>query len=173
MNQTEGKNTATSGKHSGIVLSEHMGNTITECNLAQKNATQSAVDFIFNELFHKANGKTEPVMLSFSYHLADTIYKLNIPLILLVPIPFMQISNSDISFYVNFTNKKHSNNSYEVRLSESTEQLKKKSNRVEGYDVRNNIRVNIRSTLSDMPGGMARLLEVINSNCASIRTIDQ
>lgn len=89
------------GKERPLWLTEVMRKTLTDCTEAQHVAMQQSLELFERTLFTHDDGRTEPVMVSFSLQMNGRDCTLRIPLLALVPLPFMQISQANLDFYVN------------------------------------------------------------------------
>lgn len=77
---------------------------------AQTQAAMTSVDFIKAVGFKTVNGETEPIMVTFSYFRdvpnpekpGETMpkkFELDVPILTIVPIPFLRIEETDIDFH--------------------------------------------------------------------------
>ena len=89
------------GKERPLWLTEVMRKTLTDCTEAQHVAMQQSLELFERTLFTHDDGRTEPVIVSFSLQMNGRDCTLRIPLLALVPLPFMQISQANLDFYVN------------------------------------------------------------------------
>ena len=88
----------------------------------------------------------------------------------LVPLPFLQIDNANLSFFVSIMSSKTNRlQGLKVSLSPSNKQLEESA--VSQYDLRNNIRVEIKAEAQQPSPGLARLLQIAAANGMSIRPL--
>ena len=134
-------------KHDNFWLSEMMRNTLSVCNAEQQKATEMAMEIIGREAFCNNGERSEPVMVAFALQMNGQSYTMRVPLLSLVPLPFLQIDNANLSFFVSI-------------MSSKTQ-----------YDLRNNIRVEIKAEAQLPSPGLARLLQIAAANGMSIRPL--
>lgn len=152
-------------------LHDVMCQTLTDCVKAQRQATERSLELIEHTAFHATGDRSEPIMVSFSLQMDGEPYTLRVPLLMLVPLPFLQISQADLTFYVNvMSDKCYPQQKIKVRLSPSNEDLEDLQR---SEYVRNNIRVNIKAYADAPTGGMARLLQLAGTRCLRIRKVDE
>ena len=153
-------------------LSDIMCNTLTDCIEAQHETLEKSLDLIERTAFHATDNGSEPVMVSFSFQQDGKNHTLRVPLLVLVPFPFLQISQADLSFFVSImSSNTHQLKGLKVRFSPSNHLLAE--SRQEKSDVRNNIRVNIKAVAAAPSNGMSRLLQIAGSNGMRIRKADE
>lgn len=153
-------------------LSDIMRKTLTDCVEAQHETLEKSLDLIERTAFRATDKGSEPVMVSFSFQLDGKLHMLRVPLLVLVPLPFLQISQADLSFFVTImSSNTHQLKGLKVRFSPSN--LLLTESRQERCDVRNNIRVNVKAVAEAPSGGMLRLLQIAGSNGMRIRINDE
>ena len=153
-------------------LSDVMRKTLADCVEAQHETLEKSLDLIESTAFRSSDGSSEPVMVTFSIQMDGESHTLRVPLLVLVPLPFLQISQADLTFFVSIMSSNTSQQEgLKVRFSPSNKLLTE--SRQTGYDVRNNIRVNIKASAELPAGGMSRLLQIVGNNCIRIRKPDE
>lgn len=171
MSNQASDNTHGRGKERPLWLTEVMRKTLTDCTEAQHVVMQQSLELFERTVFTRADGCTEPVMVSFSLQMNGQDYTLRMPLLALVPLPFMQISQADLDFHVNvMSSESRKWQGLEVRFSPSNERIKRSGQT--RYEVCNNIRVNIKAAAALPSGGMARLLQMAGSQCMRVQRVD-
>ena len=85
-------------KHDNFWLSEMIRNTLSVCNAEQQKATEMAMEMIGREAFCDKGERAEPVMVTFALQMNGQRYTMRVPLLSLVPLPFLQIDNANLSF---------------------------------------------------------------------------
>lgn len=155
-------------KHDNFWLSEMIRNTLSVCNAEQQKATEMAM--IGREAFCDKGERAEPVMVTFALQMNGQRYTMRVPLLSLVPLPFLQIDNANLSFFVSIMSSKTNRlQGLKVSLSPSNKQLEESA--VSQYDLRNNIRVEIKAEAQQPSPGLARLLQIAAANGMSIRPL--
>lgn len=172
MSDIKTDNTRLKSQGETMWLSDVMRKTLTDCVEAQHQALSQSLDLIERTVFHAADSHAEPVIVSFSLQMDGRQQTLRVPLLVLVPLPFLQISRADLTFFVSIMSSKINQwRGLKVRFSPSNERLR--ASRQTEYDVRNNIRVNIKAAAAVPTGGMSRLLQLVGNNCMRIRRLDE
>ncbi len=157
-------------KHDNFWLSEMIRNTLSVCNAEQQKATEMAMEMIGREAFCDKGERAEPVMVTFALQMNGQRYTMRVPLLSLVPLPFLQIDNANLSFFVSIMSSKTNRlQGLKVSLSPSNKQLEESA--VSQYDLRNNIRVEIKAEAQQPSPGLARLLQIAAANGMSIRPL--
>ena len=157
-------------KHDNFWLSEMIRNTLSVCNAEQQKATEMAMEMIGREAFCDKGERSEPVMVAFALQMNGQSYTMRVPLLSLVPLPFLQIDNANLSFFVSIMSSKTNRlQGLKVSLSPSNKQLEESA--VSQYDLRNNIRVEIKAEAQQPSPGIARLLQIAAANGMSIRPL--
>ena len=82
-------------KHDNFWLSEMIRNTLSVCNAQQQKATEMAMEIIGRETFCDKGERAEPVMVAFTLQMNGQNYTMRVPLLSLVPLPFLQIDNAN------------------------------------------------------------------------------
>lgn len=157
-------------KHDNFWLSEMIRNTLSVCNAEQQKATEMAMEMIGREAFCNNGERSEPVMVAFALQMNGQSYTMRVPLLSLVPLPFLQIDNANLSFFVSImSSKTNRRQGLKVSLSPPNKQLEESA--VSQYDLRNNIRVEIKAEAQLPSPGLARLLQIAAANGMSIRPL--
>ena len=170
-----------------------IGGPLSACIDAQAKAAKSSWEFIKDVgLKETADGKVSAVYVNFEYRKNGRLVTMSIPLLSIVPIPFMAIKDIEINFKANISAassvQKMDHNSTKKELgatvkagfnlgivSASTEirgniSSKKDSTatRDSKYSVEYTMDINVRAGQDDMPAGMAKVLEMLNESIDSI-----
>lgn len=172
-----------------IPFSSIIGAPLDACIKAQAMAAQTTWEFIQQVGMQDKNedGLKEAVNVSFTFIQNGKTVRLNIPLLSIVPIPYIAIQNIDISFKANLSASSsaaddvRSNTEYKVDTTTSGRlgwgwwgvklDLKggyssKKDSRAtqdSKYSVEYTMDVGIRAGQESMPAGLAKVLEILNS----------
>ena len=179
-----------------IPFGSMIGGPLNACIEAQAMAAQTSWQFI-QEVGLNTNpetGQEEAVNVSFQFVQNGRVVQLNVPLLTIVPIPYIAIQDIDISFKANISAS--SSNVSEQSTSSSTDAAleasgglrfgpfhmsakmnasysSKKDSRAtqeSKYSVEYTMDVNVKAGQDDMPAGMAKVLEMLNSSIDSIDT---
>jgi len=172
-----------------------IGAPLNACIDAQKQAALSSVAFI-NEvgLTTDSEGKQKAVYVSFEYRQQGRLVTLTIPLLTLVPIPYIGIKDIEIAFKANISaasssqtvNRSATDVSMGMSASASVNvgvfkastsfnasvSSKKDSTatRDSKYSVEYTMDVSVRAGQEDIPAGTAKILEMLNESIDAVDT---
>lgn len=161
-----------------IPFSSLIGGPLNAAVEAQANAAKSSVDFI-RQVAIDENGQVRSV--TFKYEKEGESATLSVPVLTIVPIPYLRIDHLDIAFKANIsatttTNDKSSSSSsvdvkanaswsgWGAKVSVSAGYSSKKdssSARDSRYNVEYTIDVNLHAVQDDMPAGMSKVLNIL------------
>ncbi len=172
-----------------------IGGPLSACVEAQKQAALTSWEFIRDVgLTDTEDGGKKAIYVNFEYRKDGHSVTLSLPLLTIVPIPYMAIREIDIAFKARIsaasatsqTDKKStamemgmkSNTSVNIGIVKSSLELstsissKKDSTatRESKYSVEYTMDVNVKAGQDDMPAGMAKVLEMLNTSIDSINT---
>ena len=192
-------NAATSALKS-ITFENIIGAPLEACIRAQQSAAQSTVDFInavgLQEVTTKdeegnESTRVEAIYVSFQFIQGGRMVQMNVPLLSIVPIPYIAINTIDINFKANITaattntaevsstedkTKKedyahtHKYNGWRVKNTSSSNisaqvssKKDSKATQESKYSVEYTIDVAVHASQDSMPAGMAKVLEMIGT----------
>lgn len=162
-----------------------IGAPLAACVEAQEKAAMTTVNFIRNVGFRwetDSNGKRtvtdEVINVSFIYEREGTRVELNVPLLTIVPIPYIAIDTVNIDFKANLKsvqqtddesnynresgwNQNYDGRRLDMNASVSTKK-DSKSTQTSQYSVEATIDINVVAHQDSMPAGMAKVLEMLN-----------
>lgn len=167
-----------------------IGAPLEACIKAQAMAAQTTWKFIQEVGMQDsaATGEKEAVNVSFTFIQNGNNVRLNIPLLSIVPIPYIAIQNIDIAFKANISAsssaaEEHSSNSefnmeasagarigwgiFSANLDLKGGYSSKKDSRAtqdSKYSVEYTMDVGVRAGQESMPAGLAKVLEILNSS---------
>ena len=172
-----------------------IGSPLTACIDAQAKAAQSSWEFIRDVgLTDSEDGGKKAIYVSFEYRKDGRSATLCLPLLTIVPIPYLAIREIDIAFKARIsaaasTSKSvHKSFGFEagmkakagvnyliasasVELSTSISSKKDSTaTRDSKYSVEYTMDVNVKAGQDDMPAGMAKVLEVLSNSIDSTDT---
>ena len=130
-----------------------IGNILTACVDAQTKAANVAWEYTQQVL------KRSETPMVFTYQDVDKqVRRISVPLITIVPLPYMRLDNVDIDFdaTVNVTN--NSKEQFVVKMNN----LDSSGSAVQTEEAESNLHININAGTEDMPAGLASLLNFIN-----------
>lgn len=173
-----------------LPFSNIIGAPLEACIKAQAMAAQTTWKFIQEVGMQDSSetGEKEAVNVSFTFIQNGNTARLNIPLLSIVPIPYIAIQNIDIAFKANLSAsssaaEEHSSNSefnaeasagarigwgiFSANLDLKGGYSSKKDSRAtqdSKYSVEYTMDVGIRAGQESMPAGLAKVLEILNSS---------
>lgn len=171
-----------------------IGAPLDACIKAQALAAQTSANFIKEVGLQDTNGDgmQEAINVSFTFIQNGRMARLNIPLLTIVPIPYIAIQNIDIAFKASINasssscDETSSNSEYSTEASGGTSRLgwglfglkldmkaavsSKRDSRAtqdSKYSVEYNMDIGIHAGQDSMPAGLAKVLEIMN-NCITL-----
>jgi hypothetical protein len=171
-----------------------IGSPLNACIEAQKQSAITSWEFMRDVgMTTDEDGNTKIKYVIFEYRQQGRLATMSIPLLTLVPIPFLAIRDIEIAFKANIsasasTSKTDTNSlktdfglktkaSYNIGIAKASMEMnmgissKKDSTatRDSKYSVEYTMDVNVKAGQEDMPAGVSRILEMLNE---SIDTVD-
>lgn len=147
-----------------------IGAPLMACIKAQQASAQATWEAIREIGFEKpgtadpASTKEEEVaMVNFLFQQNGFTRKISVPLLTLIPIPYMQIDSVDLKFRADMSTS--SDGSIKAKYSNT---MDSEAARTSKYNVTNEIDINIHATTSGMPAGIAKMLEIFTSSCINV-----
>ena len=172
-----------------IPFNSMIGGPLKACIEAQAMAAQTTWEFIQNVgLNTDKDGEKKAVNVSFSFNQGGRMVQLNVPLLTIVPIPYIAIQSVDINFKANIsassssvTENSSSQNleaggtakaklnlgifSVEANLKANYSSKKdSKATEESKYSVESTIDVAVKAGQDSMPAGLAKVLELLGNS---------
>lgn len=176
------------GTLQGIPFENLIGGPLSACIQAQNDAAMTSINFINNVCLNedKETGEKSAIYVSFSFIQNGRKVVINVPLIAIVPIPYIAINSVDISFkatvngvesesssteteYESKGNKKSTRKSGLFRRKTTTinstfsTKRDSKSTQDSKFSVEATIDVAVHAGQESMPAGMAKILEMLGA----------
>lgn len=140
-----------------------IGAPLMACVKAQQASAQVAWDAIREIGFEPdeigSDRSQEVSMVSFIFQHGGFSRKIRVPLLTLVPIPYMQIDSVDLKFRADMSAT--SEGQLTAKYSNTMDSQAARNSK---YNVTNEIDINIHATTSGMPAGLAKILEIFSSS---------
>lgn len=137
-----------------------IGAPLMACIKAQQTSAQATWDAIRTMGFEN---EEEVAMVSFLFQQGGLTRKITVPLLTLIPIPYMQIDSVDLKFRADMSTS--SDGTITAKYSNT---MDSQAARTSKYNVTNEIDINIHATTSGMPAGIAKLLEIFTNHCIDV-----
>lgn len=176
------------GTLQGLPFDNLIGGPLNACIQAQNDAAMTSINFINNVCLNedKETGEKSAIYVSFSFIQNGRKVVINVPLIAIVPIPYIAINSVDISFkatvngvesesssteteYESKGNKKSTRKSGLFRRKTTTinstfsTKRDSKSTQDSKFSVEATIDVAVHAGQESMPAGMAKILEILGA----------
>lgn len=176
------------GTLQGLPFDNLIGGPLNACIQAQNDAAMTSINFINNVCLNedKETGEKSAIYVSFSFIQNGRKVVINVPLIAIVPIPYIAINSVDISFkatvngvesesssteteYESKGNKKSTRKSGLFRRKTTTinstfsTKRDSKSTQDSKFSVEATIDVAVHAGQESMPAGMAKILEMLGA----------
>ena len=163
----DGPNTNSSSKVASALNSIPFGNIIggplAACVRAQAEAAQTTIDFIRG--FTMTNSEldpegVEPITVTFTFIMNGEKTRMTVPLMTIVPIPYMHIDYIDLNFTADIT----ACDDGKIEAKYATEGYTRTEDDEQSVSVESKMGINVRASTSSMPSGMAKMLEFFTNN---------
>ena len=163
-----------------------IGGPLDACIEAQAKSALTTVDFIKTVGFGRSpkTGLEEALAVTFRYKSNGRIVELEVPLLTIVPVPYIRVDSIDINFIANIAAESSTSETIE-ESSEAGGSLKggakfwfvkvefegkysskkdSKATQESAYSVEYTMDVKVRATSDAMPGGLAKVLNLLESS---------
>lgn len=163
----DGPNTNSGGKVASALNSIPFGNIIggplAACVRAQAEAAQTTIDFIRG--FTMTNSEldpegVEPITVTFTFIMNGEKTRMTVPLMTIVPIPYMHIDYVNLNFTADIT----ACDDGKMEAKYATEGYTRTEDDEQSVSVESKMGINVRASTSSMPSGMAKMLEFFTNN---------
>lgn len=163
----DGPNTNSGSKVASPLNSIPFGNIIggplAACVRAQAEAAQTTIDFIRG--FTMTNSEldpegVEPITVTFTFIMNGEKTRMTVPLMTIVPIPYMHIDYIDLKFTADIT----ACDDGKIEAKYATEGYTRTEDDEQSVSVESKMGINVRASTSSMPSGMAKMLEFFTNN---------
>lgn len=176
------------GTLQGLPFDNLIGGPLNACIQAQNDAAMTSINFINNVCLNEdeETGEKSAVYVSFSFIQNGRKVVINVPMIAIVPIPYIAINSIDISFKatVNGVESESSSTETEYESKENKKSTRKtgwfrkktttinstfstkrdsKSTQDSKFSVEATIDVAVHAGQESMPAGMAKILEMLGA----------
>lgn len=177
----------------GLPFDNLIGGPLNACVKAQADAAQTTLNFIndvgLNHVIDEKTGQEtkEAIYVYFSFVQGGRKAVMSVPLLTIVPIPYICINTIDINFKATITGVESSSYTNELSVQkdvESNSTIKKgifrrkttnlkttvsskrdsKSTRDSSFSIESTIDVSVHASQDSMPAGMAKVLEMLGSS---------
>lgn len=172
----------------GLPFENIIGGPLNACVLAQKEAALTTIDFINSVgLTTDKDGRTEAIYVHFTFVQNGRKVNISVPLLTIVPIPYIAINTIDINFKASITGSEATSDSISDEESSNTTSKSNKriglilnrkktsmtstistkrdskSTQDSSYSIEATVDVAVHASQDSMPAGMAKILEMLGS----------
>ena len=176
------------GTLQGIPFKNLIGGPLSACIQAQNDAAMTSINFINNVCLNedKETGEKSAIYVSFSFIQNGRKVVINVPMIAIVPIPYIAINSIDISFKATVNGVESESSSTETeyeskgtkKSTRKTGLFRKKTTTINStfstkrdskstqdskFSVEATIDVAVHAGQESMPAGMAKILEMLGA----------
>lgn len=147
-----------------------IGGPLAACVQAQAEAAQTTLDYIRGFTMAESHldvEGAEPITVSFSFIMEGVPTRMTVPLMTIVPIPYMRIEHVDLSFTADIT--ACDNEKMEAKFaSEGYQSIEEDEKSV---SMQSKMGVHVRASTGDIPSGMAKMLDFFANNLVVQETL--
>ena len=142
-----------------------IGGPLTACVKAQEMAAEATWKYIKEVGFTSYSDddrEQEAIIISFLFQQDNVVRKLSMPLLTLVPVPYISIDAVELAFQADMS----ASSEGELIAKYSTNKDSKTKSK---YNIQNVVDINIRASSCHMPAGIAKMLDLFTNNCIRVR----
>ena len=153
-----------------------LGAPLSACVNAQEEAAQATLQYLNEVVFTQAgddHSSLEPVTVSFYFESAGQVHRIVMPLLLIVPVPYLQIDRVDLTFQATVTESRMNHDtrklSLKAKYSAPGDSAEVSKETKAEYMNKRCIDINLSVTSADMPMGISKLLEIFNNQLVEVK----
>lgn len=149
-----------------------IGDPLSACIAAQAEASRTTLDYIKETTMEDSGlgvDSFKPATVSFVFQIDGVKRIMVIPLLTIVPIPYLNIDYVNLSFTANVTS--FQNEKIQACFTAPRTNIDLEAG--EEYAEEHLIDVDIHATTADMPAGLARMLEVFGSRLIQVEKLEK
>lgn len=147
-----------------------IGGPLAACVQAQAEAAQTTLNYIrgftMTESHLDVEG-AEPITVSFAFLMEGVPTRMTVPLMTIVPIPYMRIEHVDLSFTADIT--ACDNEKMEAKFASEGYQGVEEDEK--SVSMQSKMGVHVRASTGDIPSGMAKMLDFFANNLVVQETL--
>lgn len=153
-----------------------LGAPLSACVNAQEEAAQATLQYLNEVVFTQTgddDSSLEPVTVSFYFKSAGQVHRIVMPLLLIVPVPYLQIDRVDLTFQATVTESRMNHDtrklSLKAKYSAPGDSAEVSKETKAEYMNKRCIDINLSVTSADMPMGISKLLEIFNNQLVEVK----
>ena len=147
-----------------------IGAPLEACVNAQAQAAKTTYDYISEVGFNvKSEYEWEARTVSFSFMMEGVMKQITVPLLTILPLPYLQIDTVDISFTADVSVNAEGKMMAKVSNATDSEAVKQSS-----LNFQSQIGIDIKaSSAGNMPVGIAKLLDILGNSCIEVVEVEE
>ena len=147
-----------------------IGAPLEACVNAQAQAAKTTYDYISEVGFNvKSEYEWEARTVSFSFMMEGVMKQITVPLLTILPLPYLQIDTVDISFTADVSVNSEGKMMAKVSNATDSEAVKQSS-----LNFQSQIGIDIKaSSAGNMPVGIAKLLDILGNSCIEVIEVEE
>ena len=153
-----------------------LGAPLSACVNAQEEAAQATLQYLNEVVFTQAgddDSSLEPVTVSFYFESAGQVHRIVMPLLLIVPVPYLQIDRVDLTFQATVTESRMNHDtrklSLKAKYSAPGDSAEVSKETKAEYMNKRCIDINLSVTSADMPMGISKILDILNNQLVEVK----
>lgn len=153
-----------------------LGAPLSACVNAQEEAAQATLQYLNEVVFTQAgddDSSLELVTVSFYFESGGQVHRIVMPLLLIVPVPYLQIDRVDLTFQATVTESRMNHDtrklSLKAKYSAPGDSAEVSNETKAEYMNKRCIDINLSVTSADMPMGISKLLEIFNNQLVEVK----
>lgn len=153
-----------------------LGAPLSACVNAQEEAAQATLQYLNEVVFTQTgddDSSLEPVTVSFYFESGGQVHRIVMPLLLIVPVPYLQIDRVDLTFQATVTESRMNHDtrklSLKAKYSAPGDSAEVSNETKAEYMNKRCIDINLSVTSADMPMGISKLLEIFNNQLVEVK----
>ena len=153
-----------------------LGAPLSACVNAQEEAAQATLQYLNEVVFTQTgddDSSLEPVTVSFYFESAGQVHRIVMPLLLIVPVPYLQIDRVDLTFQATVTESRMNHDtrklSLKAKYSAPGDSAEVSKETKAEYMNKRCTDINLSVTSADMPMGISKLLEIFNNQLVEVK----
>lgn len=147
-----------------------IGAPLEACVNAQAQAARTTYEYISEVGFNvKSEYEWEARTVSFTFMMEGVMKQITVPLLTILPLPYLQIDTVDISFTADVSVNSEGKMMAKVSNATDSEAVKQSS-----LNFQSQIGIDIKaSSAGNMPVGIAKLLDILGNSCIEVIEVEE
>lgn len=148
-----------------------IGGPLAACIRAQEESAVATRNYLEQAALKRCADPAdgwEPVTISFFFQIGEEMQRLTLPLLSILPIPYVQINEVDLTYKATIT--ACDNERFEAKYTaDDTTDIKRRGN--SELVSKNYIDIHVHATPTDMPSGVAKLIDIFSNQLIEITEV--